>query len=248
MPRKPRNFYISDFYHIMVQGDEKKAIFKKESYKEKYIYLLKRNAFRNDVKIIAYCIMDNHAHVLVQSKQVKRMSKMMAQCNTSFGVYYSKKRQNVGHVFRDRYRSEAVYSKNYLINCIKYIHQNPVKAEIVKNGEDYPFSSFNDYINKEKFLLELLGEIEVIDKNDYEEIITNANVDLESLDKEKEESLEMFFENLKKNYDMDDLTKNQIIEIYTKLKENYNASNSMIARLLNMKRTTLLTILSKLKN
>ena len=91
MARKSRDFYLSDFYHLMVQGDEKKFIFEKGYYKDKYIYLLKRNAFRNDVKIIAYCIMDNHAHILVHSKEINRISKMMLQCNTSYGLYYSKK-------------------------------------------------------------------------------------------------------------------------------------------------------------
>lgn len=248
MSRKPRNFYLSDFYHIMVQGDEKKSIFRKGNYKEKYLYLLKNNAIRNDVKIIAYCIMDNHAHVLVYSNQINRISKMMSQCNTAYGMYYSKKRKNVGHVFRDRYRSEAVYSKKYLINCIKYIHQNPVKANIVKNCESYLYSSFNDYLNKENFLFENIKEISYINENDYMEIISNSSVNLEFLDEEKNEGLQLLFESLKKDYTIDDLTNKQILEIYFKLKEYYNVSNATIAKMLNLKRTTLMSRLKTIKN
>ena len=141
MPRKARNCYVSDFYHIMIQGDEKKSIFRKERYKEKIVYLLKRNAFRNDVKLIAYCVMDNHVHILVHSKEIERVSKMMLQTNTSYGKFFSKERKNVGHVFRDRYRSEAIYTQKYLINCIKYIHENPVKANIAHSCKKYQYSS-----------------------------------------------------------------------------------------------------------
>ncbi len=88
MARKSRNMLISDFYHIMVQGDEKKYIFETIDSKKKFIYLLKRNAFRNDVKIIAYCVMDNHVHILLHSNEIERISKMMSQCNTAFGLYY----------------------------------------------------------------------------------------------------------------------------------------------------------------
>ena len=86
MPRKPRYYYQSSFYHIMVQGDEKKYIFKQEKYKKRYLYLLKHNAFRNDVEIIAYCLMDNHVHILVFCPEIERISKMMVQSNTSFGL------------------------------------------------------------------------------------------------------------------------------------------------------------------
>ena len=174
MPRKSRDFYISNFYHLMVQGDEKKFIFDKGYHKDKYIYLLKRNAFINDVKLIAYCIMDNHAHILVHSKEINRISKMMLQCNTSYGLYYNKKRKKVGHVFRERFRSEPIYTKNYLINCIKYIHQNPVKAKIEKNCGDYQYSSFNEYLNQAKFLYDDINEVCDFYEEDFKDIKTDV--------------------------------------------------------------------------
>lgn len=91
MPRKSREYYLSNFYHVMIQGDEKKFIFTKDMFKEKIIYLLKQNAIRNDVKLIAYCIMDNHAHILVYCKALENLSRMMLQSNTAYGRYYSKK-------------------------------------------------------------------------------------------------------------------------------------------------------------
>ena len=145
MPRKSRDFYLSDFVHVMVQGDEKKFIYQSDAQKEKYVYLMYKYALANDVEIIAYCVMGNHAHLLLYSKEIEKISQMMKQTNTTYGIYYNKTRETVGHVFRDRFRCENIFSKNYLVNCIKYIHQNPVKARMCLRCEDYKYSSFKDF-------------------------------------------------------------------------------------------------------
>ena len=96
MPRKPRYYYQSSFYHIMVQGDEKKYIFKQEKYKKRYLYLLKHNAFRNDVEIIAYCLMDNHVHILIHDDEIKQITKLMQKTNTSYAKLYNSLKKRVG--------------------------------------------------------------------------------------------------------------------------------------------------------
>ena len=93
-----------------------------------------------------------------------------------------------GYVFRDRYVSEPIDSKKYLINCIKYIHMNPVKAKIVKYCREYKFSSYNFY-NK-KFLNNELIENEIFSKSDYKDIIENIYTnyvfeDMEEIQKTK---------------------------------------------------------------
>ena len=66
----------------------------------------------------------------------------MQRLNTKYGKYYNKKYKRVGYVFRDRYRAEGIYTEKYLYNCLKYIYNNPVKAGICKNAEDYPYSNY----------------------------------------------------------------------------------------------------------
>ena len=100
--RKPRYYYESNFCHIMVQGDERKYIFQSYRNKEKYLYYLKHNAFRNDIEIIAYCIMDNHVHVLLFCPEIERVSKMMSQCNTSFGKIAQYNRYIKARTFRSK--------------------------------------------------------------------------------------------------------------------------------------------------
>ena len=159
----------------MVQGDEKKYIFNEYKHKKKYLYLMRRNAFKNDIEIISYCIMDNHVHILVFCPILERLSKFMLEINTAYALYFNKKREKVGHVFRERYRSESIYTKDHLINCIKYIHYNPVKAKICAKCSQYIFSSYNEFQKDSYKMKDICGISEVDVKNILNETCTNTN-------------------------------------------------------------------------
>lgn len=241
--RKPRFYYEANFYHVMVQGDEKKYVFQSYKNKQKYLYYLKRNAFRNDIEIIAYCIMDNHAHVLLFCPEIARISKMMSESNTSFGIYYSKERKNIGHVFRERYRSESIYTKEHLINCIKYVHNNPVKAKICNSPEQYDFSSYR-YFDKLSSMIK-----EKIDLSDEEikNILENSSTITRFLDDEySKDDINLAYEEIKKEIIYDENDDNSIGQMYLKLKEHCRINDKEIADLLNMKRTTMNTKLKRI--
>ena len=108
--------------------------------------ILKEKTNEIGVEIIAYCIMPNHAHFILKTNNISQLSKLMQKINTSYARYYNyMENGRVGYVFRDRFLSEPIDSKRYLLNCIKYIHNNPVKACIVNKCEEYAFSSYCDY-------------------------------------------------------------------------------------------------------
>ena len=92
--------------------------------------------------------------MLLETAGVENLSKYMHCLNTRFGQYYNKKYKRVGYVFRDRYKAEGIYSEKQLYNCIKYIYDNPVKAEICKKPEEYKFSNYNkiDFIDDEEYV------------------------------------------------------------------------------------------------
>ena len=71
----------------------------------------------------------------------------MHKVNTLYAIYFNKKYNRVGYVFRDRYKSQAIYSEKQLYTCINYIHYNPVKAGICKIASEYEYSSYNEYID-----------------------------------------------------------------------------------------------------
>lgn len=135
----------SCFYHVIVQGINKENIFKNDEfireYKKIVIYKLKDS----NVTILAYCIMNNHAHFLIYAEKIEYLGKYMQRINTSYSNFYNKKQNRIGYVFRDRYKSQSILSERQLYNCLVYIHKNPLKAGIVSKLEDYKYSSYNEF-------------------------------------------------------------------------------------------------------
>lgn len=136
----------------MVQGVNREYIFEEENEKLKYLYLVKEYAKKYDIKILAYCIMDNHTHFLIHAVNSTNLSMFMKEINSRYAMYYNRKKQRVGYVFRNRFESKAMLTELQVLRCIKYIHMNPVKAKIVEKEEEYKFSSYNDYFQKSKFI------------------------------------------------------------------------------------------------
>jgi len=131
---------------VIVQGISREYIFKDKPEIETYLYLIKKYCQTHNVTIIAYCIMNNHAHFLLYTEKISELSKTMQRTNVVYGRYYNKKNKRVGYVFRDRFLSEAIKTEIQLLNCIAYIHNNPIKADIVRKLNEYRYSSYNDYI------------------------------------------------------------------------------------------------------
>ncbi len=149
------------FYHIMTQGIDREKIFKESCFKELYIYFFKEAAEKYGVEIIAYCMMDNHTHILIKTDLTEKMSKMMHSCNGRYARKYNKILGRVGYVFRNRFRSEYILNQRYLRNCIVYIHNNPIKAKMCEKSIDYRFSSYREYIEgkiKKETLEDVFGK------------------------------------------------------------------------------------------
>lgn len=139
------NMGNSSFFHIMVQGINKECIFNTNQNKEKYLKLIYKN--NDGVEIIAYCMMDNHAHILVKTDEIENIQRWMKSVNTGYAMYYNTANNRVGYVFRDRYKSQIIKNEKHLYTCVDYIHENPVKACICKKKEEYEFSSYINIYN-----------------------------------------------------------------------------------------------------
>ena len=142
MPRFPRKHIKTSFFHVITQGINKSYIFDKSEDIKYYIKLIYKLSKEHEIEIIAYCIMNNHAHMLIKTKKSDELSKYMQRLNCTYARYYNKKYDRVGYVFRDRYKSEGIYDEQHLYNCIKYIYDNPVKAGICSKAKDYPYSNY----------------------------------------------------------------------------------------------------------
>lgn len=136
------------YYHVMMRGNNKEMIFKEASEKYYFIEQLLHVVKDNKISIVAYCIMDNHVHLLVNSHK-ESMIQALKWINIKFPGMYNFKYGRVGHVFQDRFRSEVINSDDHLLRVMRYIHNNPVKAKIVSNILNYKWSSYGTYLGRE---------------------------------------------------------------------------------------------------
>lgn len=136
------------YYHVMMRGNNKEMIFKEASEKYYFIEQLLHVVKDNKVSIVAYCIMDNHVHLLVNSHK-ESMIQALKWINIKFAGMYNFKYERVGHVFQDRFKSEVINSEDHLLRVMRYIHNNPVKAKIVTNILSYKWSSYGNYLGRE---------------------------------------------------------------------------------------------------
>ena len=166
MPRTARIKTETHIYHIMMRGINRQCIFKDSTEKNKFLKLLRQTKSELDVEVFAYCIMDNHVHLLLRENQ-DPIETFCRKINTSYAIYYNAKHERCGHLFQDRYKSEAVKDEKQLLLTVRYIHMNPVKARICSNPEDYEASSYSEYtfggtdaLCDREYILSLFGGIE----------------------------------------------------------------------------------------
>lgn len=187
MSRFPRNYIKTIFFHVITQGINKSYIFEKSEDIKYHIKTMYKLSAQHEIKIIAYCIMNNHVHMLIETYDIKELSKYMQRLNTTYAKYYNKKYNRVGYVFRDRYKTEGIYSEEQLYNCIKYIYDNPVKAGICNRPEEYPYSNYKK-INKnlkENYIFIDIEDDKKTSEEVIEEYLTENDVKLEELKNDK---------------------------------------------------------------
>jgi len=126
----------------MLRGINRTEIFFDDEDRNRFIDTLQRMKEKGEYEIYAYCLMDNHVHLLIKEKR-EPINRAMKRIGVSYAYYFNKKYRRVGHLFQDRYRSEAVEKETYLLAAVRYIHNNPVIAGLVKRAGDYPWSSYS---------------------------------------------------------------------------------------------------------
>ena len=137
MPRQSRKNLTGEFFHLIVQGINKERIFESDKMKEAYKSLLRKNLKDTKINILAYCVMNNHVHILVHSAEKEQISIFMRKVNTGYAKLYNSLNVRVGYVFRDRYYIQMIKNYTHLFRCIVYIHNNPVKAGLVNAFSQY---------------------------------------------------------------------------------------------------------------
>jgi putative transposase len=149
MARPLRITFPGAFYHITSRGNERKKVFKSKRDREKFLEYLESATQRYDAVIHVYCLLDNHYHLLLETPS-GNLSQIMRHINGAYTTYCNVKRKRSGHLFQGRYKAILVDADEYAKELSRYIHLNPVRAEMVATPEEYDWSSYQYYIGRKK--------------------------------------------------------------------------------------------------
>lgn len=148
MSRQAREKSQTGLYHIISRGISRQNIFEEDEDYRYFLRLLEIVKQQNEFFIYAYCLMSNHVHMFIKEKETGDVSAIMHKILTRYAGWYNRKYLRSGSLFGNRYKSEPVEDDGYLLTLIRYIHQNPKKEGIVRELEEYEWSSYSEYIGK----------------------------------------------------------------------------------------------------
>ncbi|MBE4907064.1 transposase [Bacillus luteolus] len=144
MSRKRKKFYNELFYHVVSRGVRREAIFINHSDFSAFLYILNQTYDQFSYELPSYCLMNNHYHLLIRIKS-HSLAEFMHCLNKRYASYFNNKYGYSGRVFDHNYFSSAIYTYESLLKVSKYIHLNPLRAHLVKDLVDYPWSSYSFY-------------------------------------------------------------------------------------------------------
>ncbi len=148
-PRIQRHISTLDLYHVLISGNNNEDIFLDDVDKQTMIDILFDKSKNDSYDFYAYCILYNRANFMIKPKECT-LSNSMKKINMAYASYFNKKYMRSGHVFQDRFKSEAINNEDMIIPIINYIHNNPVIEGLCTTAADYPFSSYQYYIERKE--------------------------------------------------------------------------------------------------
>lgn len=171
MPRRTTPLVNQEFYHLFNRGVEKRSIFTqawdhKRFLKSLYYYqflgpkpsfskfnkpelnLFKPLPENKLVETICYCLMPNHFHLLIRQLKTNGVSLFMGQLLNSYTKYFNIKYSRIGALFQGTFKAVRMETDEQLVHLSRYIHLNPIVSVLVKNFEDWPWSSYSEYMNQ----------------------------------------------------------------------------------------------------
>ena len=175
MPRTARKLSESQYYHVVIRGIGRQLIFEEDEDNERFLSTLQRYRRELGFELVAYCLMENHAHLLIRDVK-EQLPDIIKKIGVSYVHYFNNKYDRTGHLFQDRYRSEAVETDEYLLCVIRYIHRNPEKAGVAKASE-YRWSSYGAYV-KPNNLVDNAAVLEILaDRGGFDRLMRESTDD-----------------------------------------------------------------------
>jgi len=149
MARLPRLTLAGYPHHIILRGNNRQAIFMDMADFQRMLALLQTHAIEQGVQVHSYVLMSNHLHLLLTPLQNDSLPKMMQAVGRTYVLYFNKRHGRSGTLWEGRYRSALIQTERYFLACMAYIDLNPVRAGMVAQAADYPWSSHGHYIGRQ---------------------------------------------------------------------------------------------------
>lgn len=150
MPRKPRIHISGCFYHVIVRGNAGDPLFLEAAHRHHFYQLLQQGTERFRYRVHAFCLMTNHVHLLLQVADIP-LSRLMQNLMLRYSMWFNRKHRRIGHLFQGRYKAILIDADVYLLELVRYIHLNPVRAKMVGLPDEYPWSGHRALLGKEVF-------------------------------------------------------------------------------------------------
>ena len=147
MARPLRIEYPGAYYHVMNRGLSRRAIFLEEKSRERFLDLLSDITRLWKIEIYAYCLMDNHYHLLFQTPK-GGLARAMRHLDGIYTQRFNRSHYRDGPLFRGRYKAILIDAEEYFVSVVRYIHQNPVAAGVISDMDRYRWSSHRGYLSK----------------------------------------------------------------------------------------------------
>ena len=228
MARSARKISQTGIYHVVMRGVNHQNIFIDREDYNFFLRILYRIAKTDCLcDIFAYALMSNHFHILVDIPKDTEIGKVIKSLASKYAIYFNERHGRDGHLFQERFKSEPCEDENYFITLLRYIHQNPLKAGIVKRVDNYEYTSWHEYISEisdDKRVCNTTLPLGMIDKNSLIQLVNMPLNDARCIE-------------------YDDKTTKTISDngITEHLLQNYNINNPLaLQQLENMQRDVIL--------
>lgn len=139
-------------FHILTDGLPALEVFSEPNMKNFYLATVEEKAHDTNVSVLAYCVMQNHSHLIVTSADTSNISEFMRRVNTTYAKFFNRIKGRSGYVFNGRYESDCLNDNDEILAAINFVHNNPLKAHVAVTSAGYLYSSAKDYLNKLSFI------------------------------------------------------------------------------------------------
>lgn len=169
MPRLPRVDVGGEIYHVINRANARLPIFFKEEDFELFESILEEAQEKGNMRILAYCLMPNHFHLVLHPLKDGDLGKYMQWLTLTHTQRWHTKNETTGtgHLYQGRYKSFIIQGDNHLLSVIRYVERNPLRAKLVKKAENWGFSSLARRLSNNPEKQKLLASWPIEIPNDY---------------------------------------------------------------------------------